>query len=134
MIKLDEVVKKETVYVAIWTAVFSLVMEAVFLLLSRWDITVLLGNLLGAVGAVLNFLLMGITVQNAVSKDEKDAKSLIRMSQSLRQFMLLGIAAVGFIFDCFNLIAVLVPILFPSIAVKLRMFRLKDKEKGGGSV
>ncbi len=134
MIKLDKVVLRETVYVAVWVAVFSLIMEAVFLVLSRWDITVLLGNLLGALGAVLNFLLMGITVQKAVSKDEKDAKNLVKLSQTLRQFMLLGFAAVGFIFNCFNIIAVLVPFLFPSVAVKFRMIRYKDTDGGGKAV
>ncbi len=134
MIKLDKVVRRETAYVALWVAVFSLIMEAVFLVLSKWDVTVLLGNLLGAIGAVLNFLLMGITVQKAVSRDEKDAKNLVKLSQTLRQFMLLGIAAVGFIFNCFNIIAVLVPFLFPSVAVKLRMIRYKDNGEGGESV
>lgn len=42
-------VKQETLYVAGMALVCSVLMEAVFLALGAWDITVLLGNLLGYV-------------------------------------------------------------------------------------
>ncbi len=131
MKKIDAVVARETLYVTAWVLVFSVIMEAVFLLLGKWDFTVLFGNLLGAVGAVINFLLLGITVQNAVSKDEKDAKNLVKLSYTLRNFMYVAICVVGFVFECFNIIAVLVPLLFPSVAVKLRMIWYKDPDMGG---
>lgn len=134
MKKIDAVVVRETVYVATWVLIFSAVMEAVFLLLNKWDFTVLFGNLLGAVGAILNFLLLGITVQNAVKKDEKDAKNLVKLSYTLRNFMYVAICVIGFVFECFNIIAVLVPLLFPSVAVKLRMIRYKDPDMGGENI
>lgn len=131
MKKIDAVVLRETLYITLWVVIFSVIMEAVFLALSKWDISVLLGNLLGGTAAVLNFFLMGLTVQSAVSKEEKDAKNLVKLSQTLRHFMLIGACAVGFIFSCFNVVAMLVPLLFPGIAVKLRMIRLRDTGKGG---
>lgn len=131
MKKIDTVVVRETLYITMWVIIFSAVMEAVFLALGRWDITVLLGNLLGGAAAVLNFFLMGLTVQNAVEKEEKDAKNLVRLSQTLRHFMLLGVAVIGFVVNCFNVVAMLVPLLFPSVAVKLRMLRYKDPDEGG---
>ncbi len=133
MKKIDEVVLRETLYITLWVAVFSVVMEAVFLVIGRWDYTVLLGNLLGGGAAVLNFFLMGLTVQNAVAKEEKDAKNLVKLSQTLRHFMLVAVAAIGFIVSCFNVVSMLVPLLFPSIAVKLRMIRLKDEHEEGES-
>lgn len=118
MIKLDDAIKKETVYIAIWVVIFSFIMEAVFLAIGKWDYTVLLGNLLSGGFAVLNFLLMGIGVQKALSKkDEKQAKSTIKMSQSLRNLMLFAVAAVGALVDCFNIWSVIIPLLFPRIAV-----------------
>ena len=74
-LKIDKTVRRETLFVAVYTVILSALMEAVFLLIGKWDYTVLLGNLLGAGGAVLNFFLMGLTVQSAVMKDEKDAKT-----------------------------------------------------------
>lgn len=126
MKKLDRTVVNETVYISAFTLIFSVLMESVFLILGRWDITVLLGNALGAAAAVANFLLMGITVQCALDKEEKDAKTLMKFSQSGRLFMLFGVALIGHLVSVFNLVAVVVPFVFPRIAVMLRpMFNKK---------
>ena len=126
MSKIDPTVRRETVYIGVWVLVFSVLMEAVFLVLSAWDITVLLGNLLGAFAAVLNFFLMGIGVQIATTKEEKRARSVIQTSHSLRLLMLVLFAVVGAVFSCFNLVAVLVPYLFPRIAI---LFRARSGKK-----
>ena len=127
MKKIDATVKKETLYIAAFTLIFSAVMELVFLLLGYWSYKVALGNLLGFTAAVLNFFLMGYTVQQAVLLDEEGARKKIRLSQSLRMLMLVGFAAVGCIFKCFNPIAVLLPLLFPRIAILFRpLFKQND--------
>ena len=48
MSRLDPTVKKETAYAAIWVTALSFIMQAVFLLLGKWNPSVLLGNLIGA--------------------------------------------------------------------------------------
>lgn len=78
MKKIDSTVVHETKFIALAVIFFSAVTELVFLIIGKWDYTVLLGNLLSGCAAVLNFLLMGITVQNALSKDEKSAKTAVR--------------------------------------------------------
>ena len=109
MQKIDKTVRQETVYIAVWVAVFSILMQAVFLIIHRWDYTVLCGNLLGAAAAVGNFLVMGLSVQSAVQKDEKAAKATLKASQSLRMFALFVIAAVGVLLPCFHTIAMVLP-------------------------
>ena len=127
MKKIDATVRKETLFIAAFTLIFSAVMELVFLLLGYWSYKVALGNLLGFTAAVLNFFLMGYTVQQAVLLDEEGAKKKIRLSQSLRMLMLVGFAAAGCIFKCFNPIAVLLPLLFPRIAILFRpLFKQND--------
>lgn len=116
----DKTVLKETGYIALWTAILSLLMQAVFLLIGRWDYTVLLGNLLSAAAVIGNFLLMGITVQKAVDKEEKAAAAAMKFSQALRLFLLFGIAALGVLLPCFNTWAVLIPFFFPRIALIFR--------------
>ncbi len=132
MKKIDPTVLRETVYVIAWTFVLSGVMQAVFLIGSWWNVTVLFGNILGGGVAVLNFFLMGLTVQNALGKEEKDAKNTVKLSLTLRNFMIIAAAVVAFLLpDVFNVISMLVPLLFPSIAVKLRpMFMKKDEMAG----
>ena len=120
MKKIDPIVIKETTYIFAFTVIFSMLMESVFLIVGAWDYTVLLGNLLGIIAATLNFLLMGITVQNALDKEEKQAKNLIKLSQTARLFMMFAFALVGYLVPVFNAIAVVVPFLFPRIAIMLR--------------
>ena len=127
--KVDPTVRKETGFIAGFVLVGSLAMEAVYLLLGAWTLPVLLGNLLGAALAVGNFLLMGLTIQKALGKSEEDAKKLMKLSQQLRMLMLLVGCVLGSALACCDLVATLIPLLFPRIAVMIRGLTGKDKDK-----
>lgn len=124
--KLDPVVKNETIYIASVSLILSLFLQSVFLIIGKWDYTVLLGNIYGVAVTVANFLLMGITVQNAVEKDPEDAKKQIKASQSLRLLLLFVLASIGYIIPVFNILSVIIPYLFPRIAISLRPIFKKD--------
>ena len=111
--KTDPTVKKETLYIASVTGILSLLLQAGFLVSMHWNYTVLLGNLLGAVTAVGNFFLMGLTVQNAVEREKKPAADLMKFSQNMRLLMQLVVAVLGFALPCFNGYAVIIPLFFP---------------------
>lgn len=102
MKKIDSTVVHETKFIALSVIFFSAVTELIFLIIGKWDYTVLLGNLLSGSAAVLNFLLMGITVQSALDREEKSAKAAMKLSQNLRLLMLFAAAAVGVLLPCFN--------------------------------
>ena len=125
MKKIDSTVLLETRYIAAFVLILSVLMQSVFLISGFWDIKVLLGNILGFIAAVGNFLLMGITVQSAVLKEEKDAKNLMKVSQSLRLLMMFLVALIGYLVPVFNTIAVILPFLFPRIAIALRPLFMK---------
>lgn len=120
MQKVDKTVAKETIYIAVVTLILSMFMQSVFLIIHLWNYTVLLGNVLGYTAAVLNFFLMGLTVQKAVMMSEEDAKTRVKLSQMLRLFMLALFAIAAGVFKCFNLIAFVIPLLFPRIAITFR--------------
>ena len=126
MPKLDPTVRQETVYIASLVLIFSVLMQAVFLLIGKWDYTVLLGNVLSAVAAVGNFLLLGLTVQRAVAKEEKDARQLMKLSQTYRLLGLLVVAVIGFALPVFHPLAVVIPLLFPRVAIAMRPLFKKD--------
>ena len=131
MKKIDPTVWRETGYVLAWTAVLSALLQTVFLVIGRWDVTVLLGNVLGGTLNVLNFFLMGLWVQKALGQDEKQAKKTVRMSQSLRFLMLLVVALWGVVLPCFNTWTVVIPLLFTRVAIAARPLldrRAKAKE------
>ena len=120
MKKIDETVLRETKYIGAWVLIFSVLMQAVFLVIGKWSMAVLLGNLLSGAFVVLNFLLMGITVQRAVLKEEKEAKTMVKVSQMYRSLMMLGMAVVGVALPVFDTVAVIVPVFFPRIAIMFR--------------
>jgi len=128
MIKANDTIKKETKYIAFFCLILSVLMQAVFVLLKRWDYTVILGNLLSYALAVLNFYFMGLTVQKAISMDEKDAKKLMKSSQGLRSAVVFLTVVIGVVAPCFNTVAVIVPIFFPRIAVSFRPLIKEKKE------
>ena len=82
--KIDPTVKKETIYVCVVTLILSMLMESVFLIIRHWQLTVLFGNLVGAGVGILNFFLLGLSVQKAVKSEEKRAKDILRASHALR--------------------------------------------------
>lgn len=125
MDKIDATVKKETLYIAMATIILSTLMQAIFLITGKWDYTVLLGNLLGAVAAIGNFFVMGLGVQKALGKDEKEAKSVMKLSQTVRMLVLFVIAMVGYLVPVFNTLAVVLPYIFPRLAITLRPFFMK---------
>ncbi len=127
MKKIDSTVLKETAYIGAMVLIFSLALQSVFLIIGKWDYTVLLGNLLGFIAAVGNFFLMGLSVQASLNKEEKDAKNFMKFSQSLRLLLLFVIAVVGYLVPVFNILAVLIPFLFPRIAVALRPLFMKKR-------
>ena len=127
--KVNPTVKKETLYICLVTLIMSMLMQSVFLIIGKWDLGVLFGNLLGAGTGILNFFLMGLGVQKAVSSDEKKAREIMRGSHALRFALMIVLLAVALIFsNVFNLIATLASLLFATIAVYLRMIFNKDKK------
>ncbi len=131
MVKANSVVEKETRYIAYFTLILSVLMQAIFLLLGRWDYTVILGNLLSLAIAVLNFYFMGISVQKAVDMEQSDAAKLMRASQSMRNIAVFAAVAIGVVLPWFNTLAVILPVFFPRIAVA---FRPLIKEKANKEV
>ena len=128
--KVDPTVRRETLYIAACVLVLSVVMDLVFLALQMWDVSVLWGNLLGGAAAVLNYFLMGLTIQHAVGMDAKHAASKMHVSQALRMLMILLVGILGIALPAFHVVALLVPLFFPRIAIMFRpLFKGLDERK-----
>lgn len=120
-------VKKETKRIALATGAGVILMILVFFALHMgmpekvpFDYTVILGGIGGGLIAVLNFFLMGLTVQKIASGlSEEDAR--MRMKASYSQRMLLQavwiVAAIAA--PCFHFVAGIVPLLFPGTFIKI---------------
>ena len=125
--KVDPTVKTETRFIALVVLILLILMEAVFLIIGQWDITVLLGGLYGAAVAVGNFFLMGLTVQKCLTLEPDEAKKRMKLSQQGRLMLMLVLCMIGAALPCFNTIALLIPQFFPRIGVTIRGLTIKDK-------
>lgn len=118
---LEPAVKKETVYVLSVSAILCVFLQSVFLIISKWNYTILLGAVLGFTASVLNFFLMAITVQKAVKKeDAKDRQNYIKLSLILRTFLLIAFSITGLLINIFNDLAFIISLFFPRIAIFLQ--------------
>lgn len=127
MIKADATVRRETRYIAFFCAVLSGIMQIVFLIIRKWNYTVILGNILSFLIAVLNFYFMGISVQKALCMEASDARKTMKVSQSLRNVAIFTAVVLGVLVPYFNTVAVILPLFFPRVAVSFRPF-FKEKE------
>ena len=125
--KLQPAVKKETVNIAIYTGVGTVLMWIVFFVLCKFipdtvpfDYTVILGGVGGFIVAVLNFFLMAITVQKVASEeDEKKAGQIMKFSFSRRMILQVLWLIAALAAPCFQWVAGFLPLLFPSAGIKL---------------
>ncbi len=127
MSKIAPAVKKETKRVAVLTVIGVVIMIAAFgVLHAIWpdivpfDYTVFLGGIVGGTVAVANFFLMGLTVQDvANTTDEELARTKMKASYMRRSFLQLLWAVLAIVLPCFQFMAGILPILFPSAGLKI---------------
>ncbi len=132
--KLQEAAKRETLHIAVGTLAFSGIMNGVFALMGRWDLT-----LLGGGFAVLNFILLALSVQKlAAETDEKKGRAWMQTSYQMRMLATVVVGIIGVSAPCFHWVAVLIPLLFPRITILamqlLGMYKPEKsvkKEEGG---
>jgi len=124
---IDPAIKRDIKYIAMVVVILTVLMEAIFLIIGKWNVTVLFGGLLGAATAMLNFVLMALGVQKSLEKEEKDAKSAMKVSHSMRMLMMVVICAIAAMLPgVFNLAATVVPLLFPSVGARFHGKLVKD--------
>ena len=141
---IQPVVKQETKKIALGVSVLSLLMIAVFLILRKFDFSVLLGAVIGSLTAIGNFFLMALSVQKAadsippspreeteeedaedgdaekpLSEEAKNAKKRMQLSYTLRMLMIAAVAIISVSLPFINSWAALIPMLFPRIVISL---------------
>ena len=132
MQKIDKIVLKETGFMTAWVLIFSAVMQAIFLVIGKWDLKVLYGNLLGGAAVIGNFFAMALMVQKAVSQDEKGAKQTLRASNAVRMLGMFAVLAVGVLLPVFSTWTVIIPFIFPRLIVAFRpLFDRAQRKKEG---
>lgn len=128
----DPIVKRETEYIVVGMLVLGALMQAAFVVIGRWDVSVLRGNALSAAALVGNFFAMALAVQKAVTQEKKQAKRIMQLSNAVRMLAMSALLAVGVLLPAFNTWAVVIPFAFPHLIVAARsaLDRAKTDKEG----
>ena len=150
--KIQAPVKQETKKILVGEVVLSAIMLLVFLLIKRFDLTVLWGTLLGGGYAVFNFFLMALTVQMAAAKmegvrlpddeydedgnvkpreevpEQKAARALVQRSYTLRMFLTAIVAIIAVKVELFNAIPAIIALFFPRIVITAYALMQKNRK------
>ena len=125
-----KIVYRETGVVAVGVAVCTAVMMLVFALVGFFDLSVLWGGLAGAALSIGNFFFMALGTSLAADKAENQDVNggtlLVRNSYMLRLIVLFVVLVVCAKTGVFNLIALVLPLVFvrPTLAAA-EFFRKK---------
>ncbi|MPN22408.1 hypothetical protein SDC9_169791 [bioreactor metagenome] len=106
----------------------------VFFVLGRLDQPVVLGALLGGGFAILNFFVLGLSVQKSVaSGNVTRGKLMMTLSYSLRMLAMMGVVVLGLALPYFSWVTVVLPQLFPRLTIAgmqlLGMYKPEKEEE-----
>ncbi len=125
--KIQPALKKELKNVLIYIIVGLVLMWILLWILHgllpqtfAFDYTVFVGGILGGCVAELNFLFLGLTVQNvAASEDDEKARMIMKTSYSKRMGVQVLWLILAIVLPFVNPVAGIAPLIFPSAGIKL---------------
>ena len=116
--KPQQSIVKETKRIGVGTVIMLVVMLAVYAVLGKFTVGVLLGGLLGSAYAIFNFFMLGMTLQKAASMTDQQMEHMkVRSSYSTRMIGMLILAVVAFALPFVEGIPCLIALLFPRATI-----------------
>jgi hypothetical protein len=122
--KLQDASKKEIARIAVGTLACDGIMIAGLFLLSQFDVgtfelgRILLGAACGSVVAIVNFTILCLTVQSAVSiENKRKMKARFQLSYNLRMVLQAAWVVAAFAIPQIHFVAGAVPVLFPNVVM-----------------
>lgn len=123
---------RETGIIAAGVAIGTAVMAGVFAIIGRFDMSVLLGGIAGAIISVLNFfgsaVVSTLAADRAEQQDVEGGKKLIKSSYPIRMLVMLALLVLLAKSGRFNVLALVLPLAFvrPTITIS-EFFRKKGE-------
>lgn len=123
MLKLQPASKRELKRITIGVVLGTGLMLIVFAVLHRFNLSVLLGALLGAAAAIGNFFSLCLSVQKAASQENEASTKLVMQSSYTRRMLLnILVIVIGMTVDAFYWLAVVLPLLMPRLVIQFLQF------------
>ena len=128
----QETVLRETKRIAVGVFSMLAIMLVVYAALGRFSLAVVLGGLIGALYAVLNFLLLGMTVQKVADMREENeelARMQMKSSYNMRMVIMILLIVVAFALPFVDGLACMIPMLFPRLTIFVLQLTGKIKDE-----
>jgi len=107
---------RETGIIALGQVICVAAMLGVFMLLGRFDMSVLLGGIVGGILGVVYYMTMvicaNIAMKKALDQDVKGGQAVMQLSQLLRMIGLFAVLVACALTKQMNLLALALPIVF----------------------
>lgn len=133
MAKKNRVIYSEIRSLAPYFLVMSGIYLAIMIILCfafGGDYSLPIGAVYGIILSALNFLLLGISAQNALGKTSpKSAQTYMNITYCLRYLGLFGLLTVAALLPFTNLIAAAIPLFFVRIAITIREIKNERAER-----
>lgn len=130
--KPDNAVRRETARVAVGVLGMVAVMLLVYAIIGKFSAKVALGGIYTGLLTVLNFFVMGLTVQgvtNRAAEKERteqeladlaiEMKNRMKVSYNLRMIALFVLLVLGIAVFKFDPLATILPVIFPTIVIRV---------------
>lgn len=130
--KPQETVLRETKRIAVGVFSMLAIMLIVYAAMGRFSLAVVLGGLIGALYAVLNFLLLGMTVQKVADMREENeelARMQMKSSYNMRMVIMILLIVVAFALPFVDGLACMIPMLFPRLTIFVLQLTGKIKDE-----
>ena len=130
---MSDVLKKEAGCIAAGTVVLSALVQIVWAVFFKYDLSVFLGGLWGGTYAVVNFVLMGLTVQQvARDSDQMAAKRRMQASYQMRMILIILATVLAIIVPGVSWVMAVISLFFPRLTILVMpLFRPDLRKKGG---
>ena len=112
----DNDILKETKHIAIGVLIGDIIMCLVFVLLKRFDLSVLLGAVLGSVFAVGNIWYLGISVRKTLEKGD-GGQVYFRKTYLVRMLLHAVCVIIAALVPFINTLAGIIPLFFPKLVI-----------------
>lgn len=124
---------KSIAIISIGSLLLTVVMLIIFAISRNFNSKVILGGIAGAFYSILNFILLAITVEKMLSKEEKAKANLTAELSYVARFFLTAVFVIWSIkAEYINYLAAIIPIIFPQLIIRIYGFtsiRKRSDEK-----
>lgn len=130
--KPQETVLRETRRIAVGVFSMLAIMLVVYAAMGRFSLAVVLGGLIGSLYAVINFLLLGMTVQKVAEMregNEELARMQMKSSYNMRMVIMILLIVVAFALPFVDGLACMIPMLFPRLTILVLQLTGKIKDE-----